>query len=169
MTTNKNSELFAPGDFPALDSPLIQSPGHIFNPFAGQSRSLEHRFALAQTEERWLWAHVLRGMGGWRVISAGRLSRSLFKTADEASEYLAIQFLGVDRDGIDRLSHEAFSQKARIAHIRRKDEPQVAYCGQTGGGRAVFDTSEPNYAEQHCIKCDQGYRASHYGRTPITY
>ncbi len=168
MNRPTNAALYADSELPEISDPLIQSPDHIFNPFAGQSRQPGHRFALIQTESRWLWAHVLRAMSGWKVISAGHLNRTLFKTADEASEYLAAQFLGPDRDGVDRLSHEAFLQQGNVAHIRDEDAPGRGYCGKTGR-QAVFDTSEPDHAEQHCIACDRKYRARHYGRMAITY
>lgn len=164
-----NSTSRALSELPSLDSSLIRTPDHIVNPFAGQARTPAHRFALLRGEGRWLWAHVLRAVSGWKVISAGVLSRGLFPTADDAGEYLVRQFLGTEGDGIDRLTHEAFSQLGRTAHIRDESAPATTYCGKPNGAPAVFDTSEPKHAEQHCIACDREYRVRHYGRMAVTY
>jgi hypothetical protein len=159
---------------PDVDSPLVRQPTHVANPFPGQDRRPAHRITVLRGEDRWLWAHVLRAVGGWQVISSGVLSRTLFTDAEVAAEYVIRQFLGADGDGFDRLSHEAFSQLGRTAHIRYEAAPNddrhgKAYCGADAAAPAVFDTSEPDHAEQHCIACDRAYRAQHYGRMPVTY
>jgi hypothetical protein len=156
-------------ELPEVDNPLISKPDHIVNPFAGQARNPGHRFTLLRGEARWAWAHVLRAVGGWTVISAGVLSTSVFPTADEAGEYLVRQFLGANGDGYDHLSHEAYAQRGRIAHIRDEAEPHTTYCGEAATTPAVFDLGEPNHVEQHCIKCDRSYRATHYGRMAVTH
>lgn len=164
-----NSTFKALSELPSMDSKLIRTPDHLVNPFPGTSRTPAHRFTLLHGESRWLWAHALRAVSGWKVISAGVLSLSLYPTADDAGEYLVRQFLGPNGDGIDRLTHEAFSQIGRTAHIRNESAPATTYCGKPNGAPAVFDTSEPRHAEQHCIACDQEYRALHYGRMAVTY
>lgn len=155
-------------NLPDLDAPVIVKPDHIVNPFAGQRRTPAHRIALLRKPDRWEWAHVLRAVTGWTVVSAGTLDPGVFPDADAAGEYLVRQFLGDNGDGFDRLSHEAYLQKGRIAHLRQETHPHIAYCGESGGP-AVFDTAEPEHAQQHCIACDRRYRAEHYGRTPVTY
>jgi hypothetical protein len=164
-----NATFRAVSELPELDNPLISQPDHIVNPFPGSGRSPAHRFTLLRGEGRWAWAHVLRAMTGWAVISAGVLSTSIFPTADEAGEYLVRQFLGDTGDGHDYLSHEAFLQVGQTAHIRDEDEPHTGYCGAQGGGPAVFDMDQPDHVVGICIRCDRAYRAVHYGRMPVTH
>ncbi|MEV6399971.1 hypothetical protein AB0M39_35155 [Streptomyces sp. NPDC051907] len=164
----KKTVLTAIAELPELTSQLIQRPDHIVNPFAGQGRTPGHRFTLLRGEEQWAWAHVLRDVSGWTVISAGTLPLPIFPTDDEAGEYLIRQFLGSNGDGFDRLPRATYLQKGTTAHIRDEYAPCIAYCGATGDP-AVFDTGEPGHAEQHCITCDRAYRAEHYGRTAVMY
>lgn len=156
-------------NLPDLDTPVVREPDHIVNPFAGQHRHPAHRITLLRQQDRWDWAHVLRTVTGWAVVSAGTLNTGVFPDADAAGEYLVRQFLGDHGDGFDYLSHEAYLQKQRIAHIRQETHPHIAYCGESGGAPAVFDTREKGHAEQHCIACDRAYRAEHYGRVAVTH
>lgn len=162
---------------PGLDSPIVQSPEHVAFPFGGLGEiddyttvgRASHRIHISRKGAHWEWAHLLRAVTGWTVVSSGMLDGGLYKDHEAAAEYLVKQARGADGDGFDRLSRDAYFQVGTVAHIRREEDPGIGYCGKKGGAPAVFSTLEPKHAEQHCITCDRAYRAEHYGRTPVTH
>lgn len=153
---------------PGLDSPIVRDAEHFVRPFEGDSERF-HRIHVSRREGNWEWAHLVRMVGGWEVVSAGMLSGSLYSDHDKVAQYIAEQARGAGGDGFDELTHDGFMQQGTIAHIRRETDRHTAYCGTGGGGPAVFSVDKANHVEQHCINCKRAYQAEHYGRVAVTH
>jgi hypothetical protein len=163
--------LFTVGQLPDGTAPVINDAEVRLSPFLGQKRP-GHTILVRHGAGGWHWAHVVNMVTGWKVVAAGIVpSAGLYVDALAAAEYVAEQARGADGDGFDRLSHDAYMQQgsSTVAHLRQEADPTLGYCGAALGRPAVFDTSQPGHAEQHCIKCDRVYRAAHYGRVAVTY
>lgn len=155
---------------PGLDSPIVQQAQRHLDPAApseGGSRS-PHRIHASRMEDHWAWAHLLRAVGGWKVIAAGTFPLADFADGGDVCEEIARRWRGERGDGFEELPHDAYLQRGIYAHIRKEGDRTTALCGETGGP-VVFDTKKANHAEQHCIDCDARYRAAHYGRVAVTY
>lgn len=159
------------GALPGLEDPIVQRAQFHLEPSApmpGGGSRVPHRIHASRMDGHWMWAHLLRTVGGWKVIAAGTFPLADFANGTAVCWGIESRWRGEAGDGFDRLSHEAYLQRGTTAHIRREDDPHTAYCGQTGG-RAVFDTKASVHADQHCVECDARYRAENYGRVAVTY
>jgi hypothetical protein len=157
-------------DLPAMDSAIVHQPDHHLVLPDPVMATITHRIHVSAGEGgAWQWANLLRAVSGWEVVAAGTLSAADYATAADAAQEIARRFQGEDGQGRDRLPREAYFQIGRIAHLRRYDEQDRAYCGVRAGRPAEFDTKVKDHAEQHCIRCDATYRAEHYGRLALTY
>lgn len=161
-TKNDAPTILSVKALPGLDHPIVQHAQF-------HCDRAPHRIHASRMEDHWMWAHLLRAVGGWTVIAAGTFPLADYADGPALCQELTRRWLGDSGNGFDELSHEAFMQKGSVAHIRREDDPHQGYCGEINCGPAVFDTSTPNHAQQHCIDCDARYRAAHYGRMAVTH
>jgi hypothetical protein len=162
---------------PGMDSSIVREAEYFIKLFDGPDEIGErinvgraaHRIHVSRKGGNWEWAHLLHMVSGWTVVAAGMLDGTLCRDHAAAAEYIAEQARGADGDGFDRLTHDAYMQISREAHIRRERDRTEAYCGVRGRTPAVFSTREKGHVEQHCIGCDRAYRAEHYGRVAVTH
>lgn len=157
---------------PGMNARIVQHPHHARPLRSGKRLHLLHgggRAAGRPLEGPWEWAVLLRAVSGWKVIAHGAdFTTPEPATHKQVSDLIARNCRGADGSGFDRLPRSRYSQTGTTLHIRR-DDPCRTYCGASAGQDAVFDTSQPRHAEQHCITCDAAYRAQNWGRCPVTY
>lgn len=113
----------------------------------------------------WEYAILLRAVGGWEVIASGTdIETGTPKTHGQVAAMIAEQY----GDGFHYLPLADFGvigDTAEIVHIRRDTPARIgAYCGisitrpYVPGGKRY---------RQHCVGCENTYRAEHWGRTAV--
>ncbi len=116
----------------------------------------------------WEYAVIQRHVIGWTVIASGTdVHTGTPKTHAQVADMIADEY----GDGFAEVMRDecCVARYGDGTACIRGEDGVTSYCGASIKRPAEFDTSKPGHVTQHCPECNTAYRASNWGRCPITH